>query len=230
MKIGFGFYGITDGTDERTGYSRNYKHCWNGIQKYLIQPFVDRGNESVIYASTYPFTTKESELEFISTVKPKKILYSDFATSDAFTSKSALHDACVDEDLDVIIFTRFDIHFTKIIANEDIDFTKFNFLFPEDENWWRSHRFACDCFYIWNHKYSNSVKDAMRETYGWPRGTFYPDTHGLINFLDKKIPPTELHFISKICEISNVNTFYTLCRKDVPEHPCKHPEVKAKYG
>ena len=70
----------------------------------------------------------------------------------------------------------------------------------------------------------------MRETYGWPRGTFYPDTHGLINFLDKKIPSTELHFISKICEISNVNTFYTLCRKDVPEHPCKHPEVKAKYG
>lgn len=230
MKIGFGFYGITDGTDERTGYSRNYKHCWNGIQKYLIQPFVDKGNEAVIYASTYPFTTKESELEFISTVKPKKILYSDFATSDAFTSKSALHDAFVDEDLDVIIFTRFDIHFTKIIANEDIDFSKFNFLFPEDENWWRSHRFACDCFYIWNHKYSNSVKDAMRETYGWPRGTFYPDTHGLINFLDKKMPSTELHFISKICEISNVNTFYTLCRKDVPEHPCKHPEVKAKYG
>ena len=37
MKIGFGFFGITDGTDVRTGYSRNYKHCWNGIQKYLIQ-------------------------------------------------------------------------------------------------------------------------------------------------------------------------------------------------
>ena len=66
--------------------------------------------------------------------KPKKIVYSDFATSDAFTSKSKLHDAFIGEDLDVIIFTRFDIHFSKVMANEDIDFNKFNFLLMISQN------------------------------------------------------------------------------------------------
>lgn len=231
MKIGFGFYGITKGTDKRTGYSRDYKHCWNNIQEMLVKPFVEQGHTPVTYASTYHFENSEDRDEFYSTVNPHKVVFSNFQGSDAFTAKSALHECFIGENLDAVVFTRFDIHFSKVIAHEpNLDFNKVNFLFPEDPVWWKSHNFTCDCFYIWNHKYSDRVRDAMRQTYGWPRGVQYPDTHGMINFLVKTVPLEEMNFISKDNEISNVNTFYTLCRPDVPQHPCFHPDVKEKYG
>lgn len=230
MKIGFAFYGITYGQDKRTGYSRDFRHCWNNITTMLIEPFVKQGNEAIIYASTYPFEDPQVEVDFFEMVKPKVTVFSDFSKSDAFTSKSKLHDAIQDEELDVVVFTRFDIHFSKVIANEKtIDFNKINFLFPEDPKWWQSHSFVCDCFYIWNNSFSEIMKKSMRETYGWPRGTAYPDTHGIPNFILKYTDKENLNFISPYNEISNVNSFYTLCRPDVPEHECFHPEVRAKF-
>ena len=230
MKLGFAFYGITQGIDKKTGYSRDFRHCWNNIQTMLIQPFIDQGHEAINYASTYPFEDKQVEEEFFDMVKPRVTVFSDFSKSDAFTAKSKLHDAIQGEELDAVVFTRFDIHFSKKIAQEkSIDFNKINFLFPEDPIWWKSHLFVCDCFYIWNHSFSEVMKNSMRETYGWPRGTAYPDTHGIINFLIKNTDKENLNFISTTNEISNVNTFYTLCRPNVPDHPCFHPEVRAKF-
>ncbi len=230
MKIGFAFYGITEGTDPKTGYSRDFRHCWNNIQQYLIRPFVEKGHEAIIYASTYPFKDASTEKEFFSLVNPKKVVMSHFESSDAFTAKSALHNAFDGEDLDLIIFTRFDIHFHQDMSQLNIDYDKINFLFPEGDGWWERAMFTCDCFYIWPHRLSNDVKTAMRDTYGWPRGTQYPDTHGMINKLIQRIAPENIYMMSMEPQISNVNKFYTLCRPNVPEHPCKHPDVRAKYG
>lgn len=229
MKIGIGFYGITEGTDPKTGYSRDFRHCWDNIRKNLIKPYEDAGHDVKIYASTYVFENESTKDEFFKLVNPTKVVLSQFEGSDAFTAKSRLHDAFEGEDLEVVIFTRFDIHFHQDMSKLNVDYDKINILFPEDPQWWESHKFVCDCFYIWNHRYSPLVKIAMRETYGWPRGTQYPDTHGILNFLVPKVG-LAIHFMSLDCQISNVNTFYTLCRPNVPEHPCKHPDVRAKYG
>lgn len=230
MKIGFAFYGITHGTDKRTGYTRDFRHCWDNIQNMLVQPLVNQGHDAVFYASTYPFDDEIVRDEFYRLVNPRKVIYSQFEGSDAFTAKSALHDVLIGEDLDAVVFTRFDIHFSQDMSLLNYDWNKINILFPEDPVWWESHRFVCDCFYVWNHKFSDDIKNAMRETYGWPRGTFYPDTHGILNFLVPKVGADNINFLSMAPQISNVNTFFTLCRPDVPEHPCKHPDVRAKYG
>jgi hypothetical protein len=230
MKIGFGFYGITHGIDAKTGYQRDFRDCWFNIQENLIQPFVERGHEAVTYASTYRFDNAEIEKDFWTLLNPKKVVYNKFEGSDAFTAKSGLHNAFDGEDLDLVVFTRFDILFHQKMTDFHIDFNKVNILFPEDPQWWASHRFVCDCFYIWNHRFSDQIKWAMRETYGWPRGTRYPDTHGILNFLEPRIGADNVHFLCKDNHISNVNDFYTLCRPDVPEHPKKHPFVKKKYG
>jgi hypothetical protein len=231
MKIGFAFYGITHGTDKKTGYTRDFRECWDNIQTLLIDPFKELGHETINYASTYPFGDLEVRDEFYRLVAPKKVIYPDFEGSNAFTAKSALHEVLIGEELNAVIFTRFDILFhDKIAFHTQIDYNKVNVLFPEDPNWWASHRFVCDCFYIWNHKFSPLVKDAMRETYGWPRGTEYPDTHGILNFLVPKIGTENVNFLDTECQISNVNKYYTLCRPDVPDHPMKHSYVKAKYG
>jgi len=230
MKIGIGFYGITEGTDPKTGFSRDFRHCWDNIQQFLIQPIKAVGHDVSIYASTYPFDDLNTEKDFFRLVNPKKVILSNFETSDAFTSKSALHNAFDGEDLDFIIFTRFDIHFHQDMSLLSMDVDKINFLFPEGDGWWESAMFTCDCFYAWPHRLSPDVKIAMRDTYGWPRGTQYPDTHGMINKLLIRMSIDNVHMMSMDPQISNVNNFYTLCRPNVPEHPCKHPDVKAKYG
>jgi hypothetical protein len=230
MKIGIGFYGITEGTDPKTGYSRDFRHCWDNIQQNIIQPIIAKEHEVKIYASTYPFKDASTEKEFFKLVNPTKVVMSHFETSDAFTAKSKLHDAFEGEDLDFIIFTRFDIHFHQSIMELDVHDRKINFLFPEGDGWWERAMFTCDCFYAWPHEFSDNIKVAMRETYGWPRGTQYPDTHGMMNMLLKSVSMENIHMMSMEPQISNVNKFYTLCRPNVPEHPCKHPDVRAKYG
>lgn len=232
MNIGFGFYGIAHGTDKKTGYTRDFRHCWSNIEENLIKPFSNSGHSVYKFVSTYyPWTDNDVEKDFWDMIKPTRVYYSSLEGSDAFTSKSKLHDAFMHEDyLDLIIFTRLDIHFHQPMNFSNIDYNKINILFPEDPQWWESHRFVCDCFYIWNHKFSPQMCSAMRQTYGWPRGKQYPDTHGILNFLVPTVGENNINFLSTECQISNVNTFYTLCRPDVPEHPCKHPDVRAKYG
>ena len=148
MKIGFAFYGITHGVDSKTGYQRDFRDCWSNIQENLIDPFVAQGHEAVNYASTYTFNDPDVEKDFWSLVNPKKLIINNMEGSDAFTTKSALHDAFQHEDLDVVIFTRFDILFHQKMTEFPIDFEKVNILFPEDPQWWASHHFVCLFLYL----------------------------------------------------------------------------------
>ena len=137
-----------------------------------------------------------------------------------------------DESVDVIVFCRNDLHFSKIIANENIDFSKFNFLFKE-KGWWENYKFACDNFYIFPQKMSTIVMKAMYDTYAWPRGKPLVDTHGLYLRLNQYIPENYMHFISDVHEISDVNSYYTCCRSGLPEDGRGgfiHPEVKERFG
>ena len=154
MKIGFGFYGIADGTDAKTGYTRDFRDCWDNIQENLINPFVEAGHTSKIYASTYPFQQADAERDFWNKVNPEKVIFNRMQGSNAFTAKSALHNAFDGEDLDIVVFTRFDILFHQKMNVFPIKYDGVNLLFREDPVWWDSHRFVCDCFYIWNHQYS----------------------------------------------------------------------------
>jgi len=230
MKLGISFFGIIQGPGGRTGSDRDFRHCWPGLEKDLVQPFRDLGHDVKIYFSGYPFRDPKDEVEFHNMVKPDRVIYSHFANSDPFTAKFAAFNNFMYEDLDAVIFTRSDIHFSKIMANENIDFGKFNFLFPE-EGWWDSHGFTCDNFYVIPRRYFRNARDAMEDVYAWPRGKPYVDTHGLINKLS--IISTDIHFISNTPEISDVNSYYTCCRSGLPEDGRNgyiHPAVRERFG
>lgn len=232
MKLGFSFFGIIYGAGGRTGSDRDFRHCWPAIKRDLIDPFIDRGHEAKIYFSGYQIRDLIVEKQFYDLVKPDRVNYSHFANSDPFTSKYAAFNNFMDEDLDAVIFTRSDIHFSKIMANENIDFTKFNFLFPE-LGWWDSHLFTCDNFYVIPKKFFKEARLAMEDTYAWPRGKPYVDTHGLWIKLANYISTDNFHFISQEQEISDINSFYTCCRSGLPigEERMKHlhPSVKERF-
>jgi hypothetical protein len=118
------------------------------------------------------------------------------------------------------------------MANENIDFTKFNFLFPE-LGWWDNHLFTCDNFYVIPKRYFEATRKAMEINYRRPRPE-YVDTHGLLPCLELYIPREEFHFISNVHEISDINSYYTCCRSGLPENEerMKHinSRVKERFG
>jgi len=233
LRLGFAFYGIAYGAGGKTPINRDFRHCWPNIKKMLIDPFVAKGHEAKIYFSTYHIDDKEIQEEFYRTTNPDRVLFSELKGSDAFTSKGASFVNFVhDESVDAIVFCRNDIHFSKVIADGNVDFTKFNFLFRE-QGWWENARFTCDNFYIFPQRWSATVMKAMYETYAWPRGKPMVDTHGLYAKLTQYIPESEMHFISDVHEISDVNSYYTCCRDHLPldgRGGQIHPEVKERFG
>jgi hypothetical protein len=206
----------------------------------LIEPFIKKGHKIFKYFSSYKFNDNVLFREFLDTTKPDRLFFSDFDGSDPFTAKGASFNnlkGC--KDIDVVILTRFDLHFSKIMANENINFKKFNFLFAEGNgeddgapSWWERNRFTCDNFYTFPYSMHGKVGKAIQETYCYPRGKPMVDTHGLYDKLIGHINKDDIHFISNIQEISDVNSYYTCCRSGLPTSGRGahiHPEVRKKY-
>jgi hypothetical protein len=70
----------------------------------------------------------------------------------------------------------------------------------------------------------------MKETYGFPRGKPLVDTHALRVKLKQYVSENDMHMISDVEEISDVNSFYTCCRSGLPKRDCMHPEVEERYA
>jgi hypothetical protein len=194
----------------------------------LIQPFIKQGHEVEICVSSYAIENEQIKNDFFNLVKPNRVLFGDIKNSDPFTSKFALFDL-FDDNSDITIFTRIDAHWSKIICNENINFRKFNFLFPE-KNWWNTeYKFTCDNFYIWPSYMTSKVKKAMSETYAFPRGKPLVDTHALMVKLRQYVTDNDIHMISTDEELSDVNSFYTCCRSGLPYRDCIHNDVLNLY-
>jgi hypothetical protein len=192
-----------------------------------------QGHIARIYVSTYPFPDEHIKRKFLGTTTANRVFYSTFEGSDPFTAKIASFNNLMDADVDAIVFTRIDAHWSKKVADYPIEWDKFNFLFPEGEGWWERARFACDNFYIWPKRLTPIVRRAMMETYCYPRGFPLVDTHGILDKLRRYLPGEEFHFISETPEISDVNSWYTCCRSGLPEDGRGghiHPEVKERFG
>lgn len=70
-----------------------------------------------------------------------------------------------ESDADFQILLRSEIHYNKIIKDENINYEKFNFLFPE-LGWWESHKFATDNFYTWSSLWNEKVILGVKDTRG----------------------------------------------------------------
>jgi hypothetical protein len=232
MRIGFVFFGIAHGDGSKS--EKDFRHCWPGLKRDLIDPFVEKGHTAKVFVSTYEFTDKDIEKQFYDIVQPDAVHFSSFEGSDPFTCKGAAltafeHNVFNLEDVDFIILTRLDLHYSKIMANENIDYTKFNFLYPEvGGHWWDILRFTTDNFYAWPANMTWHVKDALLATYRSLRPD-QPDTHPLIHKLILRIGKDAFHFISNNPESSDVSSYYTLCRDGIPINSLMHPEVVKRF-
>ena len=176
-----------------------------------MSPLIANGHSVATYFCTYPFNDDDIEKEFMETVQPRRVHYCKYKDSMQYTTKSALFQTFEDDgDLDVIIWTRTDIHFKVPITEMDIQYDKFNFLFKEKGYWDDGRKFTTDNFHVWNHRLTPLVKQAMMDTIALRCDRH---THAIHRFIVKYMKESEYHFISPDKqELSNVNSFYSLCR------------------
>lgn len=220
MKVLLSIFGLIY-NDYGSKGQKDIRHCWANIHNKLVKPLKDLGHDVKINIITQSTDSSDVELEIIQSIMPTTFIkvYDNF--HGGYTTKLKAVEVLQGSDQDFNIITRSDIHFTDKHIVEMLDFKKFNFLFPE-RGWWEHTKFTTDNFYAWNDSYSKYVLAAMKET----KHDHYTSTHNMYNRLLKYMSISDLHFISNNEELSDINSFYTLCRK---LHHANHADISLMH-
>lgn len=227
MIVGIAIYGIFHGHNSRVGNAVDFRHCFPNTQRMIIDPLREQGHVVKTFVCTYTIHDTEALNTFYTMVNPVKVTWCDFTGSTQFTTKIGLVESLVDEqDLDVVIFVRCDIHYRIPINILPFDMEKFNFLFRE-ENHWHNLKYTTDNIYMWPHRMTPIVRKAMMETISIAYSQGRRDTHNLLNLISQYIPIDDIHFVSDLHCLSDVNFFYSLCR--ALDKPYLHPEVRERF-
>ena len=205
MNIGIVFVGIS------YGHGRDFRHCYENIKNNLLDAFGEDNSVSV-YSCTY---NSELNDELIQLFKPKKYTFLEFKDSHQLTTYKTALSLTLGEELDFIITTRFDIHFHKEISTIPFDFRKFNALFKEKGHWqwWSKHKFTTDNLYGFPPEMTQDFIHVIDDMYINPARKGCTDLHHTYYRISKKLGKNKAQIISKIPELSDFNTYYSLCRK-----------------
>lgn len=171
MRIGINLVGVSY-NDGNIGRYRNYMDAIEGFTNNLINPLKQSGHEIIYYLFTYDSPKRD---EIISEYNPKKYTFLDpnynkFGGGDlienqmkiiSLTYINSLNEL-IDEDLDLVISTRFDINFLKNPFEEyQYDFTKCNFLWREPE--YTHLPIVNDTFIVFPHTMTENLINAIIE-------------------------------------------------------------------
>jgi hypothetical protein len=201
-KIGLNIVGITHNDNRHDAW---YK---SNIKDNVIN-ILNKHYEVNTYLTTYFFNENTEKL--INHYTPTNINILDWDASNQILTYIESLKSLLNEELDIIISTRFDIFFNKKVDELNIDFSKFNFLFKE-QGWWDTHKFTTDNFYIFPKKYLEECISCLEELYRNPPRSCCIDMHGMYNCISQKITHSNIHFISEEHMLSTENKFYKLTR------------------
>ena len=215
MIIGLVIYGKIHGHNGPKKY--DIRHCYPNTQRMIVDPLRQQGHEVRTFICTYPVDDADVLADFYTMTQPANVTFCEVAGSSQFTTKTRAFECFKDaKDLDLVVFSRSDIHYSVPIDKMTLDPKKFNFLFRE-RNHWDNLKYTTDNFYAWPHSMTPLVEKAMAETISTARAQGRVDTHNLYTLLCQYIPSEEIHFASEQHSLSDVNPFYTLCLQSLSE-------------
>jgi hypothetical protein len=208
MKIGIVLAGASYGT--KIG-NNNFDRDWNlskdNIKSNLIDCFPN--DEVTVYLATYVDSIQNKKL--VEFYNPKRAFVLPYQNSHQRTTYKVGLQIVLDDDLDFIISTRFDIKFKDKVSNYNFDYNKVNFLFKDLEPHWTNTRYVGDCLHGIPKKYLNDFVEALsreHESNAW-------FMHGIYNRLIPMIGENNMHFIFDGNHNSNENQFYELVRANI---------------
>ena len=204
-KLGILLTGVSYGYNVGHAQSdRNWNLTKDNIKSNLIDAFRTTDDVSV-YLTTYSHPTNEELIEFY---QPEKVLLLPYEGSTQRRTYAAGLRNVLNEDLDFIITTRFDIHFNDVVATYNFDRDKINFLFKDIEPWWSTMGCAGDCLHGFPKRYLQDVINMIDHS----EQTGAHGMHQLYKFLVNIHGENVAHFLLDGQHNSHRNPFYDLVR------------------
>jgi hypothetical protein len=195
----------------------------------LISP-LQKNNKVSIFLCTYD---NEFTDELVELYKPTQYKIIPFGGSHQIDTYVQSMENLRGYDFDFVIATRFDVHFNKSIDVINIDFYKFNALFPE-KGWynkikwwpvWRKSkyihhiclpffaRFVTDNLFAFPYVMLDDFISVLRSERAHPTRRGLMDMHPVFNRMKRRVGKNNVHLVSLEEERSDINSFYSLCRK-----------------
>jgi hypothetical protein len=221
MKIGINLVGVSynDGISSRY---RNYKDAINEFFEHIINPLKEENHEISFYLCTYD-NVKIKELE--KDYQPKEFviapsIYNHLGGGDKMGSYKAISSLYIaslghlqNEDLDLIISTRFDIKFLKNPFKEyNFDFNKFNFLWREPE--YTNLPIVNDTFVVFPYNMLDKVIDSIHEIETNPPHGVNIAMHNWYLPMCNQVGSENVQWVEKEFINTITNNLYTLTRHE----------------
>ena len=222
MKIGINLVGVSynDGT---IGRYRNYMDAVEGFTTNVINPLKEAGHEISYYLFTYESPQKD---EIIKTYNPKKYTFLDpnynkFGGGDKLENGMKTISATYinslyeleNEELDLIISTRFDISFNfNPFEKYNFEFDKFNFLFREPE--FTHLPIVSDTFYVFPHSMIPNLIDSIIKMESDPHDGVGVAMHNMYLPMCDEVGKDNVKWVCDEFYRSDGNPIYKLTRHD----------------
>lgn len=222
MKIGINLVGVSY-NDGSIGRYRNYEDALGGFMTNVVNPLKEEGHEIFFYLFTYDSPKKE---DIIKTYNPKKSTFLDpnynkLGGGDvlentmkiiSLTYINSLNEL-VEEDLDLVISTRFDISFNINPFKElNYEFDKFNFLFREPV--FKTIPLVSDTFYVFPHSMTNNFIEAIIDMENNPTDGINIAMHNMLIPMKNKVGEENVKYVCDGYYSSLENPFYKLTRHE----------------
>jgi len=193
MRIAIVLRGISYAENYRDGV--DFRLSIESFKKKILEPLQSQGHEISIYFATYQHCLADQLKESYGELLKKYI----FINSEI--NKGCQKDITITalklvvddiENIDIVIMTRFDVHYKLRITEMNIEWDKINVLWKELLRLWNAHRRIADIMHIFPSKrYKPFIESviALRDK---------SNLHKLYNlFIDKGINENEIHFVTE---------------------------------
>ena len=223
MKIGINLVGVSYNDGTNGGRYRNYMDAVEGFTTNVINPLKEAGHEISYYLFTYESPQKD---EIIKTYNPKKYTFLDpnynkFGGGDKLENGMKTISATYinslyeleNEELDLIISTRFDISFNfNPIEKYNFEFDKFNFLFREPE--FTHLPIVSDTFYVFPHSMIPNLIDSIIKMESDPHDGVGVAMHNMYLPMCDEVGKDNVKWVCDEFYRSDGNPIYKLTRHD----------------
>lgn len=223
MKIGINLVGVSynDGT---IGRYRNYEDALDGFYTNVVDPLREEGHTIQFYIFSYDNIKKNEIVNTYQPVIKSQFVHPTYNTlgggdrlPNGFKALSASYinslEQLIDEDLDLVISTRFDISFMKNPFKEyQYDFTKCNFLWREPE--YTNLPIVSDTFIVFPHSMTRNLIDAIVEMETEPPFGVGVAMHNIYLPMVNQLGDDKVRWVCDEYTRSDINNLYKLTRKE----------------
>ena len=223
MKIGINLVGVSY-NDGKVGRYRNYKDAIDSLYENVVNPLKEEGHEIYFYIFSYDSEKAENVLSDYQPIKKVKLLESyykkyegSYKVNSEIKIMSAMYlhslEALLDEDLDVVISTRFDINFFRNPFKEyQYDFTKCNFLWREPE--FEHLPIVNDTFIVFPQSMTKNLINAIFELELNPPHGVNVGLHNIYLPMVNQVGKENVQWLDDEFKTIQTNTLYKVTRKE----------------